>query len=298
MCCYDAPSKMVEEMRNPSRDAPLAIISSVYIGAFTGFIFLIAAFFCTSDIDSVAGTSTGVPLIQIIYDSTGSKGGTLVLSSMIAIIVLVCANSLMAEGSRALWAFARDRGLPGSSIFKKVDKRLNVPVYAILLCTIIQMALNSIYFANYTGFATVISIATFGFYLSYAMPLLARLLSLWTGDNRRVRDLPGPFSLGKYGPYLNFIGLVFLAFGGIDFNFPQEGPVTSDNFNYCSAAFGVIGLISLATWLVDGRKNFTGPETEVVGAEVADVSSSDGNLGEKEVMKSGEGEKVVGVPGQ
>jgi choline transport protein len=46
MCCYDAPSHMTEEMLNPAKEAPQAIILSVYLGAFTGFIFLISAFFC------------------------------------------------------------------------------------------------------------------------------------------------------------------------------------------------------------------------------------------------------------
>lgn len=267
MCCYDAASKMVEEMRNPSKDAPRAIVMSVYLGAVTGFIFLISAFFCIGDLEATATTPTGVPLIQIFYDSTGSVGGATTLAAMIAVIVLVCANSLMAEGSRALWAFARDHGLPFSRVFNKVDKRLSVPVNAIVLCMVLQMALNSIYFASYEGFSTVISIATFGFYLSYAMPLFVRLLSIWTGH---AKVIPGQYTLGTLGPWLNAAGLLFLIFAGIDFNFPQIGPVTANNMNYCSAAFGVIGLISILTWVFDGRKNFTGPETGVVNAVEAE----------------------------
>lgn len=60
---------------------------------------------------------------------------------------------------------------------------------------------------------------------------------------------------------MNAVGLVFLIFAGVDFNFPQVGPVTVDNMNYCSAAFGIIGLISVVTWIFDGKKNFTGPQT-------------------------------------
>ena len=288
-CCYDAPSKMVEEMKDPTHDAPFAIIMSVYLGAITGFIFLISAFFCIGDLEATATTPTGVPLIQIFYDSTGSVAGATVLASLIAVIVLVCANSLMAEGSRALWAFARDHGLPFSGFFSKVEKRSQVPVNAIVLCMVIQMGLNSIYFASYEGFSTVISIATFGFYISYGMPLLARLLSLWTGHAKVVL---GRWTLGRWGPWLNGVGLLvcfacvscimlvglrwlltflqFLIFAGVDFNFPQLGPVTADNMNYCSAAFGIIGLISIVTWLVDGKKNFTGPETGVVNAVVAE----------------------------
>ena len=45
--------------------------------------------------------------------------------------------------------------------------------------------------------------------------------------------------------------------------------------NYCSAAFGIIGLISVVTWVFDGRTNFTGPETGVVNA----VEAEDKGLG-------------------
>ncbi|KAK5459688.1 hypothetical protein LTS15_003817 [Exophiala xenobiotica] len=267
MCCYDAPAHMTEEMLNPAKEAPQAIILSVWLGAVTGFIFLISAFFCIGDLEATATTSTGVPLIQIFYDSTGSVKGATTLAALITVIVLICANSLMAEGSRALWAFARDHGLPFSKFFAKVNKKSQVPVNSIILCLLIQMALNSIYFASYEGFSTVISIATFGFYISYAMPLFVRLWSYFTGHEK---TMPGAYTLGKWSPLVNAIGLVFLVFAGIDFNFPQVGPVTGDNMNYCSAAFGIIGLISVVTWIFDGKKNFTGPQTGVMSAVEAE----------------------------
>ena len=167
----------------------------------------------------------------------------------------------MAEGSRALWAFSRDHGLPFSKVFAKVDKKSQVPVNSILLCMVLQMGLNSIYYASYEGFSTVISIATFGFYLSYAAPLFVRLWSLLTNANPSAVTINGQYTLGKWSPYINAVGLVFLIFAGIDFNFPQVGPATGENMNYCSAAFGVIGLVSVVTWVFDGRKNFTGPQT-------------------------------------
>lgn len=284
---------MTEEMLSPSKEAPQAIILSVYLGAVTGFIFLIAAFFCIGDLEATAATPTGVPLIQIFYDSTGSTAGATTLAAMITVIVLICANSLMAEGSRALWAFARDHGLPMSSILAKVDKKSQVPVYSVVLCCLIQMGLNSIYFASYEGFSTVISIATFGFYLSYAAPLFVRLWSLLTG-HAHARVIPGAYTLGKWSPYVNAIGLAFLLFACVDFNFPQEGPVTADNMNYCSAAFGVIGLISVVTWVVDGRKNFTGPQmpgiVDAIDAGGQELQIGTGLTGEK---KANPGEESI-----
>ncbi|KAI4131783.1 MAG: hypothetical protein LQ347_002837 [Umbilicaria vellea] len=163
MCCYDAPAHMTEEMKNASREAPKAIIMSVYIGAITGFIFLISVCFCIGDITATAQSTTGVPLIQIFYDSTGSVVGACFLASLVTVIGLVCANALLAEGSRSLYAFARDKGLPFSSLFAQVEPKRQVPVYAILLALAVQMALNSIYFGTLTGFNTVIAIATEGF---------------------------------------------------------------------------------------------------------------------------------------
>lgn len=57
--------------------------------------------------------------------------------------------------------------------------------------------------------------------------------------------------------------------------FPQIGPVSADNMNYCSAAFGIVGLVSLVTWVVDGRKHFTGPETQGVGGVVVEETAGE-----------------------
>lgn len=163
MCCYDTPVHMTEEMTHASRDAPRAVILSVVIGAVTGFIFLVTLCFCIGDIASTADTSTGSPVLQIFYDSTGSKVGACFMASMIVVIMFVSTISLVADGSRSLYAFARDQGLPFSGTLAKVDRKKHIPIYAIVVTVVVQMAFNSIYFGTVTGFNTVVSIATTGF---------------------------------------------------------------------------------------------------------------------------------------
>jgi amino acid transporter len=163
MCCYDAPSHMTEEMTHPSRDAPRAMIMSVGMGAVTGFIFLLTLCFCIGDIDTAASSSTGVPVIQIFYESTNSKVGTCFMTSMITVITLVCSVSLLAEGSRSLFAFARDNGLPFSRFLARVTTKARIPLNAIFATILAQIAFNSMYFGTLTGFNTIISIATTGF---------------------------------------------------------------------------------------------------------------------------------------
>ena len=154
---------MTEDMLKPSRDAPASILLAVGMGTVAGFAFLITLCFCIGDIDSVANSSTGEPIIEVFYQSTGNKVGTCFMASMIAVIMLVCSVSLVAEGSRSLYAFSRDRGLPFSGILSKVDSRQKVPLFAIALTVIVQMGFNSIYFGPETGFQTVVDIASTGF---------------------------------------------------------------------------------------------------------------------------------------
>lgn len=91
------------------------------------------------------------------------------------------------------------------------------------------------------------------------MPLLVRILS-----RGHVRVLSGPYTVGRYGIVLNTIGLIFLLFASITFNFSTLNPVDQNNMNYTSAAIGVIGLISAITWFTTGRKNLTRPESGII----------------------------------
>lgn len=260
---------MTEEIKDASKQAPRAIVLSVYLGAVTGFIFLIAVCFCIGDINEVASTPTMSPLLQIYFDSTNSNVGSCFLASLMVVIDIGAANGLLAEGARSLYAFARDEGLPFSSVIRKVEPKHQMPVVAIALGAIIQMAFCSIYFGTVTGFNTIIAIGTEGFYLSYAMPLLVRLISYFSGTHRQ---LSGPWAMRPaVSLTLNAIGLTYLLFACITFNFPSVYPVNSENMNYTSAAVGVIMLIAALTWFTTAKKQFSGPEVHIEG--VADVGS-------------------------
>ncbi|KAL4784791.1 amino acid/polyamine transporter I [Aspergillus varians] len=278
MCCYDAPSHMTEEIIHPSRDAPKAMIMSVGMGAVTGFVFLVTLCFCIGDIETTSASSTGVPVIQIFYDSTNSKVGTCFMASMITVIVLVASVSLLAEGSRSIFAFARDNGLPFSTVLSKVTSKRHIPFYAILAAILVQIAFNSIYFGTVTGFNTIVSIATTGFYISYALPLFARLIGYIS--NHRPSPFTGDFSLRlPLSLSINALGLLFLLFAFVTFNFPSEAPVDHVNMNYNSAAMGVIALIAIVTWFTTAHTRFTGPTDVVLVLAAQEESNPDGVVG-------------------
>ena len=47
--------------------------------------------------------------------------------------------------------------------------------------------------------------------------------------------------------------------------------------DYCVVVFFIILVISIVQWLVDGRKNFKGPQVEIVGEGILDPSSRNGH---------------------
>ena len=89
------------------------------------------------------------------------------------------------------------------------------------------------------------------------MPLLVRIIAYFTNY---AKIIPGPYTLGRWSIWLNSVGLLFLLFTSITFNFPTLNPVDKENMNYTSAAIGIIGMVSIITWLTTGRKSFTGPQ--------------------------------------
>lgn len=66
--------------------------------------------------------------------------------------------------------------------------------------------------------------------------------------------MPLPLSLG-----FSSVGLLFLVFASITFNFPSDAPVTSESMNYTSAAIGLLILLSLVTWFTTATNRFAGP---------------------------------------
>ncbi|KAG9522252.1 putative GABA permease, partial [Aureobasidium melanogenum] len=211
-----------------------------------------ASVFASSNFINMTGFGSAYTAILGLLQ-TGSVAGSTCLTVLLIVINIGCSNALTAEGGRAVYAFARDQGLPFSKLLSSVDKKRQIPTYAILLTTATQIALNSIYFGTVTGFNTVVSIATEGFYISYAMPICAKLLSTAMGQ---AVKLDGLWDLGQWSVPVNLVGAIYLLFTSITFNFPTENPVDSENMNYTSAAIGLMLLLAAITWMTTGRRRY------------------------------------------
>lgn len=103
---------MCEEVKNPSVAVPRSIITSIVINGSMGLAIIIAMLYGATDIDKAINSATGYPSIEIIYQATGSMGGTAAITSFIITMSVSCLIGTIAATSRVFWSFARDHGLP------------------------------------------------------------------------------------------------------------------------------------------------------------------------------------------
>jgi choline transport protein len=127
---------MCEEVKNPSVAVPRSVITSIVINGSMGLAIVIAMLYGATDIDKAINSNTGYPSIEIIYQATGSMGGTAAITSFIVVMSLSCLVGTIAATSRVFWSFARDHGLPFWRTLSQVGKSRNFTERAkyVLLC--------------------------------------------------------------------------------------------------------------------------------------------------------------------
>ncbi|KAL4919628.1 amino acid/polyamine transporter I [Aspergillus aurantiobrunneus] len=254
---FDSVAHMIEEVPNASVQGPKIMMSCVGIGTFTGCIFLIVLLFVAGDMDQVTTSAAG-PLLQILIDATQSKAGAICLLMLPLVCLILAILSVMTTSSRLIFAFARDGGLPASRFFARVHPRLELPLNALILTVVVVICFGCIFLGSSSAFNAIIAASVVSLDLSYMMPILVNCLQGRNALPERKWNIPRAF-----GWIADIVSLSYIMLTTVLFVFPPSRTVTGSSMNYCVAAFAVIIMISVFQWIVDGRKNFTGPRVNV-----------------------------------
>ncbi|KAB8068386.1 amino acid/polyamine transporter I [Aspergillus leporis] len=252
---FDAVVHMIEEIPQPSIKGPKVMLICVGIGTFTGSVFLIVLLFVAGDINDVVSSSAG-PLLQILLHATKNTAGAICLLMLPLVCLAFATLSVMTTSSRMIFAFARDGGLPASRFFAHVHGRLGLPLNALGLTTLVVIIFGLIFLGSSSAFNAIISSSVVALDLSYAMPIAVNCI-------RGRKMLPDrKFKIpNAVGWVIDIVSLSYIALTTVLFLFPPSRP-TNFSFDYCIVAFAIIVIVSVVQWVVDGRKNFTGPRVE------------------------------------
>lgn len=158
-----------------------------------------------------------------------------------------------------VYALSRDKGIPFSSIWRKVHPKHKVPSNAVWLCAAICILLGLPILKVNVVFTAITSICTIGWVGGYAVPIFARMVMA------EKNFKPGPFYLGKARRPICLVAFLWICYTCSVFLLPTYYPITWNTFNYAPVALGVgLGLIML-WWMLDARKWFRGPVRNIDG---------------------------------
>ncbi|KAJ5217987.1 uncharacterized protein N7498_000086 [Penicillium cinerascens] len=268
----DCGAHVCEEIRDPAKNTPKVIMYPVLIGVATAFPFACACMNAITDMDAVLNAPSGLPLIQIYYQSTGSKAASSVLLALFAFCFFGCTVGNGTTCSRTIWAVSRDNMLPFSKVWATVNPRFQMPLNALCLTGTVVSLYGLIFLGSSTAFSAMVGAAVIFLQTSCALP---QAIILWRG-----RDIlpERPFSLGRYGFAINLIAVIWVVLLDILSCFPTEMPVTKENMNYVSVvSVGLTGIV-LALYLFAKRGKYLGPRmpNELNHGDICHVSEGQG----------------------
>ncbi|KAJ7683253.1 amino acid/polyamine transporter I [Mycena rosella] len=235
---FDTSVHISEEARNASHAVPFAMISATVLGSVLGFIVnIVLALYMGSDLGSVASNPIGQPMATIFFNSVG-KNGTLAIWAFMIITLWMTGMDYLIAGSRQLFAFSRDQGLPLSGWLYNINPLTNTPVHGVIFLAFLAILLGLLSFAGPLAISAVFSMAIVCQYIGFVTPIIAR----WVGGQKFV---PGPFNLGLMSAPVAFIASAYMIFMIVVFLFPAIPGPTSQSMNYTVVVVGGILALSL-----------------------------------------------------
>lgn len=250
LTAFDSVIHMAEEIPAPRKQVPMTMYLSVICGAVSGWLFLCMCLFCMQDLESLQNPATGQTFIQLIQDVVGLKGAT-VFVALFTFNGMGQGISIMTSASRLTWSFARDGGVPFSRYFSHVDEYWMMPVRALWLQAGITCLVGLLYLFSATALQAILSVCTIALTISYAMPIVALMLA-----GREKLPPGGTLKLGRWGPVVNWISLVYCVVSTVFFFFPTTPNPTIDEMNWAIAVFGIMLIVSIGFWFLQGQRTY------------------------------------------
>jgi amino acid transporter len=149
---------------------------------------------------------------------------------------------------------ARDGVFPFSHYLRLIFEPTKTPLANVLFVFVIDSILLLLQLVSTTAFAAIIAIATFGYQVSYLIPIFFRCTTA------RHTFPVGEFTLGQFSVPIAIISSIWLTITSIIMLFPANYPVTTDNMNYAVVVISGVAIIASLYWIFSARHWFVGPK--------------------------------------
>ncbi|KAL8170819.1 hypothetical protein V2J09_022623 [Rumex salicifolius] len=245
---YDAAAHLTEETKGADKNGPIAILASIGMISVFGWAYILALTFSIQN-------------FNYLYDTTNETAGYHNSSGAIILLFVIWGSfffgglSITTSAARVVYALSRDKGVPYSSVWRKIHPKHKVPANAVWLCAGICILMGLPILKVNVVFTAITSVCTIGWVGGYAVPIFARMVM----DEDKFK--PGPFYLGGRwkSRLVCLVAFLWICYTCSVFLLPTLYPITFNTFNYAPAALGLVLTLIMLWWIVDARKWFKGP---------------------------------------
>lgn len=244
---YDASAHIAEETVMARLNCAWGVFLSVAVSAVIGYLLLLVLTWCIPNGNVAATVNDPYPVLQIVYGNlTNALGHTIAI--IIGGAMWLCGASAITSMSRMWYAFARDGGMPGWRLLSRVSGSYRTPVWAVIICTILAVAL-CLYAA---AFSVITSISTVTLYLAYVIPIYLN----WRNRRRQRGEFASaqtaPWNLGRYAAVINIVAILWTVFIVIIFSIPPNELVLWSGV--------VLFIVLIGYWNLHAKRHFRGPQ--------------------------------------
>ena len=204
---FEAMANVAEEVRNPKKTIPRAIILSVVISA---SIYVLVSLAVVRVINWEDLALSSAPLAEVVKRGLGAQG-QIILTGIALFAITNTVLITLVTGSRIIFGMARDKSFP--YLLAKVHSKTKTPWAAI-----IGIMLVAIGFSLIGDIVIVANIVVFAVVITFASVILSLIVLRYTQPNIE-RKFKVPINIGKF-PVLPVFGLVILGY--MMFQFEME----------------------------------------------------------------------------
>jgi amino acid transporter len=234
---FESAGSIAEEVRNPRRTLPKAVIFSI---TFIALIVMFSALSIILAIPPEIAAASPDPVYDTLAFHLGG-GAAKMAEILFTIGFLASFLALQTSASRLIWAYARDSALPASDVLSRLTPGQKQPVFALLVATAVGSVMILLSQLAPDFYTLMLNFTSGGFYLAFLFPLVANLLVRLRGQWE-----PGPFSFGRWSTALSVAAVIWAVFQFLNIAWPRNFYPDTPYLNW-SVAVAVVGLAVLGT---------------------------------------------------
>jgi amino acid transporter len=200
---FEACGNVAEEVDDPTRRIPKAMMLTILIGGVSGLLSYIGYVLAAPNLQAIVDGEITDPIPAILEDALGTVGSKVFL--VVAVTAFIsCVLSLQAAGSRLIYSSARDRMLPMSGWLSHMSDKHAVPTNALLVACVIPIVICVYVFFFPDQLPRVTAFAVLGIYIAFQAVVLAALRQRLKGWRPA-----GNWNLGGAGLLVNVFALAY-----------------------------------------------------------------------------------------